>query len=311
MHADELDFRLPPELIAQHAAEPRDSSRLLVCERATGAVRHRRFAELLDELRERRPAGRQPHAGAAGEGARSARPAAPPRCCCSSRTEDGLWLALVRPYRRLREGETVSAGELRLTIHERLGEGRVLVRPQAPRPLDEMLDLVGRMPLPPTSPSRSRTRPATRRCTPTGPARRRRRRPGCTSRPSCGRRRAAATRSRRSPWTSAWTPSGRSPEIVEQHHIHSEHYAVPESSAELIERALAERRRVVAVGTTSVRVLETVFGDPRAPLEGRTRLLITPGHTRVRSRCLHRSARGRAARRRSEDHRSRRSTACG
>jgi S-adenosylmethionine:tRNA ribosyltransferase-isomerase len=279
MHADELDYRLPPELIAQHAAEPRDSSRLLVCERATGAVRHRLFAELLDELRDDdllvvnrtrvRPARvlTQRETGGAAE------------VLLLEPHEDGFWLALVRPYRRLREGETVSAGELRLTIHQRLGDGRVLVRPEAPRPLDEMLDLVGRMPLPPyiteplTDPSRYQTVYADR--------------PGSAAAPTAGLHftpelwAEAGRRHQIAPVTldvGLDTFRPLTAEVVEQHHIHSEHYAVPESSAELIERALAERRRVVAVGTTSVRVLETVFAEPRGPLEGRTRLLITPGH---------------------------------
>jgi S-adenosylmethionine:tRNA ribosyltransferase-isomerase len=279
MHADELDFRLPPELIAQHAAEPRDSSRLLVCHRASGAVRHRLFANVLDELREDdllvvnrtrvRPArvlARRSTGGAA-------------EVLLLEPREDGLWLALARPYRRLREGETVSAGELRLTIRKRLGEGRVLVLPEAPRPLDEMLDLVGRMPLPPyiteplADPSRYQTVYADQ--------------PGSAAAPTAGLHFTPAL----------WEEAGRrhqiaavtldvgldtfrplTTEIVEQHQIHSEHYSVPESSAQMIERALSEQRRVVAVGTTSVRVLETVFGQPRAPLEGRTRLLITPGY---------------------------------
>src|SRR5438128_3841823 len=50
MRTSELDYELPPELIAQHPAERRDESRLLVYERASGAVRHRRFAELPEEL---------------------------------------------------------------------------------------------------------------------------------------------------------------------------------------------------------------------------------------------------------------------
>src|SRR4051794_28430483 len=50
MKATELDYELPEELIAQHPAERRDDSRLLVYDRATGAVRHRRFRELPDEL---------------------------------------------------------------------------------------------------------------------------------------------------------------------------------------------------------------------------------------------------------------------
>src|SRR5487761_379536 len=51
MDISDLDYELPPELIAQHPAERRDESRLLVFERETGAVRHRRFSDLPDELR--------------------------------------------------------------------------------------------------------------------------------------------------------------------------------------------------------------------------------------------------------------------
>ena len=65
---------------------------------------------------------------------------------------------------------------------------------------------------------------------------------------------------------------------MEDHPIHSERYRVPEPTAVAVERARSEARRIVAVGTTSVRVLETVFGEPGAALEGRTRLLITPGY---------------------------------
>jgi S-adenosylmethionine:tRNA ribosyltransferase-isomerase len=67
-------------------------------------------------------------------------------------------------------------------------------------------------------------------------------------------------------------------DVVEEHPIHSERYRVPAATAAAVERALADGRRVVAVGTTTVRVLETLFGEPRAELEGRTRLLVTPGH---------------------------------
>src|SRR6266576_3853713 len=98
MHADELDFRLPPELIAQHAAEPRD--------RASGAVRHRLFADVLDELRDddllvvNRTRVRPARVSALRETGGAA------EVLLLEPREDGLWLALVRPYRRLREGET-------------------------------------------------------------------------------------------------------------------------------------------------------------------------------------------------------------
>ncbi len=62
------------------------------------------------------------------------------------------------------------------------------------------------------------------------------------------------------------------------HPLHSEAYSVPEATAAAVEGALHDRRRIVAVGTTTVRVLETVWaGRQRGPLEGRTRLMIIPG----------------------------------
>jgi S-adenosylmethionine:tRNA ribosyltransferase-isomerase len=121
MRATALDYELPPELIAQRAAEPRDSARLLVYDRSSGRIRHRRFRELpleLDpsdllvvndtrvlpvRLRARRASG-----GAA-------------ELLLLEPRGEGGWEALVRPYRRLREGETLEAGELRATIIERLG----------------------------------------------------------------------------------------------------------------------------------------------------------------------------------------------
>ena len=278
MHADELDYRLPAELIAQHAAEPRDSARLLVCERATGAVRHRLFRDLPAELRDDdllvvnstrvRPVRVRAHRASGGAA----------EVLLLEPRPDGLWLALARPYRRLREGETLSAGDLSLTIHERLGEGRVLVRTASPGTLDEALDRVGEMPLPPyiseplSDPGRYQTVYADR--------------PGSAAAPTAGLHFT----------DQLWARLGQSHQIadvsldvgldtfrpltsdvVERHPIHSESYRVPEPSAALIEGALADGRRVVAIGTTTVRVLETVFATPRAPLEGRSRLLITPG----------------------------------
>src|SRR5438045_4742697 len=120
MRTDELDYELPPELIAQHPRERRDESRLLVYERATGAVRHRVFAELAEELRGElvvvndtrvvparilieRPRGEvlllEPLGG-------------------------GLWEALARPTRRLRAGKRYGPVEL----VEHLGKGRWRLR---------------------------------------------------------------------------------------------------------------------------------------------------------------------------------------
>src|SRR3954454_18996918 len=124
MKLEELDYDLPPELVAQRPAERRDASRLLVYQRASGAVRHRRFADLPSELprdalvvvndtrvvparlRLRRPGG-----GAA-------------EVLLLEPVGDGLWDALARPSARLRPGQRL--GEVELV--EALGQGRWRVR---------------------------------------------------------------------------------------------------------------------------------------------------------------------------------------
>jgi S-adenosylmethionine:tRNA ribosyltransferase-isomerase len=119
METARLEYELPPELIAQHPAERRDESRLLVFERATGEVRHRRFSELPQELRRellvvnetrviparlrlRRPGG--------GEA----------EVLLLEPLGDGVWEGLARPSRRLRPGMRLGPVELL----EPLGEGR-------------------------------------------------------------------------------------------------------------------------------------------------------------------------------------------
>ena len=133
MDLSELDYELPLELIAQHPAARRDASRLLVYDRATGAVRHRTFDELPDELHGRLvvvndtkvvPA-RIPIASPRGE------------VLLLERLEDGTWEALARPTRRLRAGRRYGPVEL----IEHLGEGRWRLR------LDG--EPAGQTPLPP------------------------------------------------------------------------------------------------------------------------------------------------------------------
>src|SRR5947199_1258420 len=120
MKASELDYELPPELIAQHPAERRDDSRLLVYERATGAVRHRHFRELAEELvgelvvvnDTRVVPARIPIEAPRGE------------VLLLERVEGDVWEGLARPTRRLRAGRRYGSVELL----EHLGEGRWRLR---------------------------------------------------------------------------------------------------------------------------------------------------------------------------------------
>ena len=148
MRTDELDYELPPGLIAQHPASPRDSARLLVSDRGA-PIRHRTFSDLPNELwdedlvviNDTRVLPARVRARRATGGSAEVLLLEP--------AGDGCWQALVRPYRRLRDGERLSAGALEIEIVEHLGEGRAVVRPAAEESLEEALRAAGEMPLPP------------------------------------------------------------------------------------------------------------------------------------------------------------------
>jgi S-adenosylmethionine:tRNA ribosyltransferase-isomerase len=256
MDVSELDYELPPELIAQHPMERRDDSRLLVYDRATSGVRHRRFADLPGELsgelvvvndtrvvparlRLRRPGG--------GEA----------EVLLVERLDDnGLWEGLARPSRRLRAGQRLGPVEL----IEQLGEGRWRLR-LAGEP-------DGEAPLPPyiTEPLRDPQRYQTVYA----------RDPGSAAAPTAGLHFTPELLARLDvervtlhvgPDTfrpiSAWR--------LEDHELHGERYSVSPAAWERIDAA----ERVLAVGTTTTRVLETVVGN--RVLQGRTDLFVRPG----------------------------------
>jgi S-adenosylmethionine:tRNA ribosyltransferase-isomerase len=251
MDARELDYDLPPELIAQHPAERRDESRLLVYSRASREVSHHVFRELPDLVGglavvndTRVVAARIPIEQPRGE------------VLLLEHIGDGEWEALARPTRRLRPGRRYGPVEML----EHLGQGRWRVRLEgAP---------AGAPPLPPyiteplADPSRYQTVYA--------------RESGSAAAPTAGLHftpavlaRLAVERVTLHVGLDTFRPLQA--EVVEEHHIHGERYAVGEAAWERIRTA----PELLAVGTTTVRVLETLARG--APLEGRTELFITPG----------------------------------
>lgn len=275
METSALEYDLPPELIAQRPVERRDESRLLVYDRASGDVRHRRFSELAEELspselvvvnetrviparlRLRRPGGGVAevllleHVG-----------------------PDGIWEGLARPSRRLKPGQRLGPVELL----ESLGEGRWRLR------LDG--EPAGEAPLPPyitealDDPERYQTVYA--------------RQEGSAAAPTAGLHftpellgRLDVERVTLHVGLDTFRPVEA--ERLEEHPIHSERYSVEPEAWERIRGA----DRVLAIGTTTVRVLETLASNTllQAPgaalgagsetsntlLQGRTGLFITPG----------------------------------
>jgi S-adenosylmethionine:tRNA ribosyltransferase-isomerase len=254
MKLTELDYELPPELIAQRPRAQRDQARLLVYDRATGEIRHRRFSELPGELetdelvvvndtrvlpariRLERPRGEVLLLERVGE--------------------DGLWEGLARPTRRLRPGRRYGAVEL----VEHLGEGRWLLRLEG--------DPAGEVPLPPyiteplADPERYQTVYAEVQ--------------GSAAAPTAGLHFTPELLARLDVehvtlHVGLDTFRPVAVEDLEQHELHSERYEVEPAAWRRIDAA----RRVLAVGTTTVRTLETLARG--APLRGRTSLFIRPG----------------------------------
>jgi S-adenosylmethionine:tRNA ribosyltransferase-isomerase len=253
MRTDELDYDLPPELIAQRPAERRDESRLLVYERATGEVRHRRFSELPDELTRgelvvvndtRVVPARIPIERPRGE------------VLLLERVGEDEWEGLARPTRRLRAGNRYGPVELL----EHLGEGRWRLR-LAGEP-------AGETPLPPyiteplADPSRYQTVYA--------------RDPGSSAAPTAGLHftpellaRLDVERVTLHVGLDTFRPVAV--DDLARHRLHGERYEVQAGAWERIRSA----ERMLAVGTTTVRVLETLARG--GPLAGRTELFVTPG----------------------------------
>ena len=253
MDSRELEYDLPPELIAQHPAAHRDESRLLVFDRATGAVRDRGFGDLPSELT------------AATLTVVNDTRVVPARIRIEQprgevllleRIEGDLWEGLARPTRRLKPGRRY--GEVELLEH--LGEGRWRLRLHG--------EPHGEAPLPPyiteplADPARYQTVYA--------------REQGSAAAPTAGLHftpellaRLDVERVTLHVGLDTFRPLAV--DDLAEHRIHGERYDVEPAAWERI-RSAAD---VLAVGTTTVRTLETVARG--APLAGRTELFVTPG----------------------------------
>jgi len=266
MRANELDYDLPPELVAQHPVEPRDASRLLVFERTTGAIRHRTFRDLPDELDGRLVVVNDTRVVAARLRLRR-ETGGEVEVLLLERLEEGVWEALARSSRRLRAGErlrprtTVSQGAT-VDLVEALGAGRWLVRLEG--------EPAGELPLPPyiheapEDPERYQTVYAAES--------------GSAAAPTAGLHfsddlLASLDHETVTLHVGLDTFRPLTEETVEAHAIHGERYHVEAEAWARIEGA----EQVLAVGTTTTRVLETLAHG--GPLEGRTDLFIMPGFT--------------------------------
>lgn len=285
MRVSDFDYELPEDLIAQQPAEPRDAARLLVVDRETGRLEHRRFRDLpryltagdvlvLNDTRviPARLFGLKEPTGGRVE------------VLLLERREPDVWEALVRPGRRVPAGSRVAFGQggLRAVVLDRTEAGGRLLRFEPAGELDRRLGELGQMPLPPyiraplSDPERYQTVYA--------------RQEGSAAAPTAGLHftpallRQVADHGVQVAYLTLHVGLGTfrpvQVERIEEHTMHAEYYAVPEATAAAVNKARRDGRRVVAVGTTVARTLEAAAGDDGAVRagEGRTDLFIYPGY---------------------------------
>ncbi len=289
MDVSDLDFELPEELIAQEPVEPRDASRLLVLPRAGGAARHLRFSDLpgllepgdLLVLNDSRviPARLVGRKASGGKVEVLLVEPLPP-------SDDGRsrWMAMAQASKPIRPGATVDFDGLGGEVEGAKGEGFYAIRfDRGDAELARELDRVGRIPLPPyirRAPDRAdRERYQTVLA----------REPGSVAAPTAGLHftpellaRIGSRGVERATVTLHVGPGTFLPvraARLEEHRMHAERYEVPEATAAAFGATRARGGRVVAVGTTAVRTLESAFheGALRSG-PGRTDIFIRPGH---------------------------------
>ncbi len=285
MRTSDFDYELPPEFIAQHPAEPRDASRLLVLDRADGSITHRHFRDIGAYLR---PGDvlviNQTRVIPARLYARKIPTGGKAEILLLRREDEYTWEALVGG-KRLKEGTRLQVeGGPQAEVVAVLDGPRRRVRFSAP--IEQHFPKAGHVPLPPyiTAPLRDPERYQTVYA----------RQAGSVAAPTAGlhftphlladlqAQGVAVAHVTLHVGLDTFAPVTE--ETPQEHKIHTEWCQVTPQAAEIINRARRTGGRIVAVGTTSVRTLESaarlaVPGDAVAPFEGATDLFILPGYT--------------------------------
>lgn len=285
MRVDEFDYYLPEDRIAQHPVTPRDSSRLMVVDRSTGEIHHRVFRDIVEYLNagdvlvvnDTRVIPARLYGEREGTGGKV-------EVLLLRDLGDGLWQALTRPGRRTRPGTRVAFGhgELKCTVEEAHEDGTRMLRFVPVGEVDRLIEKLGEVPTPPyiherlQDPERYQTVYSVHR--------------GSAAAPTAGLhftpellqkiREAGVGIARITLHVGLGTFRPVTSESVEEHRMHSEWYRVTGETAKMINAARRAGARVIAVGTTSARTLESVAdeaGQVRA-VSGWTDIFIYPGY---------------------------------
>ena len=278
-------FDLPEELIAQDPLEDRSSSRLLVLNKETGEVEHHIFRDIVDYLQEgdclvlnntkvipARLLGEREGTGAHVE------------VLLLKRHEGDVWETLVKPGKKCRPGNRLSFGDglLKAEVLETVEEGNRLIRFEYQGIFEEILDQLGQMPLPPyiTHQLKDKNRYQTVYA----------KHDGSAAAPTAGLhftpelmqqvRDMGVEIAEVTLHVGLGTFRPVKEDNVLNHHMHSEFYRIEQSEADKINKAKAEGHRVISVGTTSTRTLESAADENGFLTEksGWTEIFIYPGY---------------------------------
>lgn len=285
MKVSDFSYQLPEELIAQDPLEKRDNSRLMILHRSTGEIEHKHFYDIVDYLRAgdclvinntkvipARLMGVREETGAAVE------------VLLLKRKEEKLWETLVKPGKKARIGTRLQFGDGILTgeVTDILEEGNRLIRFEYEGIFEEILDQLGQMPLPPyikhqlTDKNRYQTVYA--------------KYDGSAAAPTAGLHfteellKKIQEKGVRIAEVTLHVGLGTfrpvKTENILEHHMHSEFYLVEKEAAAIINETKASGGRVISVGTTSTRTIESVADETGRVPEGSgwTEIFIYPGY---------------------------------
>lgn len=286
MNTADFDFHLPEELIAQTPLEKRDSSRLLIVDRETGQFSDQHFDNIINQLEPgdalvmnntrvlpARLYGTKPETGGHVE------------LLLLKNTQGDFWEVLAKPAKRLRVGARVSFGDGRLTatVTEELEHGGRIVRFDYQGIFLEVLESLGEMPLPPYIHEKleDRERYQTVYAKENGSA----------AAPTAGLHFTEelldkiAAKGVKLVYLTLHVGLGTfrpvSVDNLEEHEMHSEFYSLSEEAAETLRQVKANGHRIIAVGTTSIRTLETIGSKFEGQIQadsGWTNIFIKPGY---------------------------------
>lgn len=286
MNTADFDFDLPEELIAQTPLEKRDASRLLVVDKETGAFSDQHFDQIIDQLQPgdalvmnntrvlpARLYGIKPDTGGHVE------------LLLLKNTQGDDWEVLAKPAKRLRVGSQISFGDGRLTatVVEELDHGGRIVRFGYEGIFLEVLESLGEMPLPPYIHEKlaDRERYQTVYAKENGSA----------AAPTAGLHfteellEQIAAKGVKLVYLTLHVGLGTfrpvSVDSLDDHEMHSEFYSLSEEAAQTLRQVKANGGRVIAVGTTSIRTLETIGSKFQGQIQadsGWTNIFIKPGY---------------------------------